>query len=120
MQSLIANAGLDFSQYFDSNAIDVSQSSDVATRYITNTTAKKYLEIFNSSTLGDMRTYVHNAGRYNQGGSKVNVDIPPFIVSVLDELNAQILKNTNSQFQQDITDLVANGLSRNIEIPTRI
>lgn len=75
------------------------------------------MEIFNGSTLGDMRKHVYNAGRYNQSSSRVNVDTPSFLISVIDEVGTQIIKNVNDELEEQITDLVANGLSREIVIP---
>ena len=64
-----------------------------------------------------MRKYVYNAGRYNKSGSKVNVDMPPFLISVLDQVSAEVIKNVNNSLEREITDVVANGLSRKIAIP---
>ena len=64
-----------------------------------------------------MRKDVYNAGRYNEGGSRVNVDMPPFLISVLDEVSREVVKNVNTTLENQITDLVANGLSRKIAIP---
>jgi len=100
-----------------SSGMDIEGASDVMTRYITDNATKKFLEIFNSSTLGDMRKYVYNAGRYNDGGSRVNVDMPPFLISVLDQVSAEVIKNVNTSLEREITDIVANGLSRKIAIP---
>lgn len=43
--------------------------------------------------------------------------MPPFLISVLDEVSAQVIKNVNSALEEDIIDLVENGLSRDIAIP---
>lgn len=63
-----------------------------------------------------MRKYVYNAGRYNKSGSEVNVDMPPFLISVLDQVSAEVIKNVNTSLETQITDIVANGLSRKIPI----
>lgn len=102
---------------FASGGLDVNSSSDILTRYITDNATKKYLEIFNASALGDMRKYVYNAGRYNKSGSKVNVDMPPFLISVLDQVSAEMIKNVNNSLEKEITQVVSNGLSRKIVIP---
>ncbi|NDK10028.1 VCBS repeat-containing protein [Candidatus Gracilibacteria bacterium] len=100
-----------------SNGPDTTGAPDVSTRYITDNATKKFLEIFNGSTLSEMRKHVFNAGRYNEGGSKVNVDMPPFLISVIDEVTAEVIKNVNTGLEEEITNLVAGGLSRNIAIP---
>ena len=64
-----------------------------------------------------MRKQVYNAGRYNDGGGRVNVDMPPFLISVLDQVSSEVIKNVNTVLESEITDIVANGLSRNIAIP---
>jgi len=64
-----------------------------------------------------MRKHVYNAGRYNEGGSRVNTDMPPFLISVLDQVSAEVVKNVNNSLEKEITQLVAEGLSRNIAIP---
>ena len=108
---------LDPSSFGDTGP-DENSSSDILTRYITDNATKKFLEIFNGSTLGEMRKYVYNAGRYNDGGSRVNMDMPPFLISVLDQVSSEVIKNVNTSLENEITDLVANGLSQKIAIPT--
>jgi len=117
---LIANVDPDFDISSFSSWPDVEASSDVLTRYITDNSTNKFLEIFNSSTLSDMRKHVYNAGRYNDWGSRVNVDMPPFLISVLDQVSSEVIKNVNTVLEEEITDLVANGLSREIAIPVNI
>lgn len=95
---------------------DVNASSDILTRYITDNSTKKFLEIFNGSTLWEMRKHVYNAGRYNESASKVNMDMPPFLVSVLDQVSGEIIKNVNTSLESEITDVVKNGLSRDIAL----
>jgi hypothetical protein len=95
----------------------VNASSDILTRYITDNSTRKFLEIFNGSTLGEMRKHVYNAGRYNDGGSRVNMDMPPFLVSVLDQVSGEIIKNVNTSLESEISSVVENGLSRKIAIP---
>ena len=107
---------------FDLSALsrgpDISGSSDIISRYVTDNATKKFLQIFNGTTLGEMRKHVHNAGRYNDGGSKVQMDMPPFIISVLDQVSAELVKNVNDSLERDITSIVTGGLARDIAIPT--
>lgn len=97
---------------------DVTNTPDIQTRFLINESTNKFLDIFNEGTLSDIRKYVHNAGRYNGQGSEVNVDMAPFLISLLDEVSAQIIKNTNGQLEDQIDTLVQSGLSRDIIIPT--
>jgi hypothetical protein len=60
---------------------------------------------------------VYNAGRYNESASDVNMDMPPFLISVLDQVSGEVIKNVNTSLEQEITDIVQNGLSRDILIP---
>ena len=117
ISELIQNVDPDFDVSSLSSWPDVNSSSDIITRYVTDNSTKRYLEIFNSSTLGDMRKHVYNAWRYNEGWSKVSVDMPPFLISVLDEVSAEVIKNVNTALEDDITNLVTGGLSRDIVIP---
>jgi len=117
---LLINVDPDFDISGLSTGPDANASSDILTRYITDNTSKKFLEIFNGSTLSEMRKQVYNAGRYNDGWSRVNVDMPPFLISVLDQVSGEVIKNVNTSLEKEITDLVVNGLSRKITIPTYI
>lgn len=91
---------------------------DIQTRHIINKTTKKFIEIFNESTLWEMRKNVHNAGRYNSGSSQVNVDLIPTLVTSLDTLAQKSVKNVNTDLEKFIDWVVKNGLSRNIAIPS--
>lgn len=97
---------------------DVTNTPDIQTRFLINESTNKFLDIFNEGTLSDIRKYVYNAGRYNGQGSEVNVDMAPFLISLLDEVSAQIIKNTNNQLEDQIDTLVQSGLSRDLIIPT--
>jgi len=113
---------LDSSIPFDklSSWPDVSTTSDISTRYVTNNSTKKFLEVVNSSLIWEFRKNVNNAGRYSQTGSKVNVDLIPHLVSVLDLIGDEIIKWVNNDLEVEIDKLVKNGLSRDIAIPINI
>lgn len=117
IQDLLLKVDPDFDLSGLSWWIDAESSSDILTRYITDNSTKKFLEIFNGSTLWEMRKHVFNAGRYNDGGSRVNTDLPPFLISVLDQVSSELIKNVNSSLEKEITGIVQNGLSRKIAIP---
>ncbi len=120
MRDLIADLDPNFPLEDIWDGPDVSNAPDIQTRHVTDASTKKFLEIFNASALWDMRKLVFNAWRYNEWWREVNVDMIPFLVSTLDEINAEITKNISYDFEKQIDDLVKNGLSRNIAIPTSI
>jgi len=101
-----------------SSGPDIEQTPDIQTRFITDNATNKFLEIFNEWTLADIRKYVHNAGRYNGQWSEVNVDLAPFLISVLDDVSTQVIKNINTNLEWQIDDIVKNGLARDIAVPT--
>jgi len=101
---------------FQNNSSDISNAPEITTKYITDNVVNNFLEIFNGVTLSEMRKNVYNAGRYNQWGSQVNIDMPPFLISTLDEITSWIIKNVNTSLEVQITNLVANGLSRKIPV----
>ncbi len=114
---LLAEVDPDFDISGIQNSPNAQSSSDILTRYITDNSTKKLLEVFNGSTLWEMRKQVYNAGRYNQNASTVNMDMPPFLISVLDQVSSEVIKNVNTSLEKQITDLVQNGLSRDIMLP---
>ncbi len=120
IQDLLIKVDPEFDLSRFSSWPDIAASSDIMTRYITNNATNKFLEIFNSSALGNMRKYIYNAGRYNKSGSKVNVDMPPFLITVLDQVSSELIKNVNNSLEKKITDIVANGLSQKIAIPLTV
>ena len=101
---------------FQNKAWDISWAPEITTRYITDNVVKSFVEIFNGATLSEMRKNVYNAWRYNEWWSQVNIDMPPFLISTLDEITSGIIKNVNTSLELQITELVANGLSREIPI----
>lgn len=90
--------------------------SDISTRTITQEALNKFIEVFNWGALEDIRTNVHNAWRYNWDWSNVNVDFIPYLVSIIDVVSDELIKNVNTDIENKIDDLVKNGLSRNIPI----
>ncbi|MDD2907859.1 MAG: VCBS repeat-containing protein [Candidatus Gracilibacteria bacterium] len=101
------------------SSVDTSLDNipDIQSRYIINSSIKKFLEIFSPGSIGDLRKNVYNAGRYNTK-DEVNVDFIPYFISVLDIVNDQIIKELNDELEGQIDSLVSNGLSRKIAIPT--
>ncbi|MDD3145600.1 MAG: hypothetical protein PHV23_05865, partial [Candidatus Gracilibacteria bacterium] len=100
------------------SSVDTSLNNipDIQSRYIINSSIKKFLEIFSPGSIGDLRKNVYNAGRYNTN-DEVNVDFIPYLISALDIVNDQIIKELNDDLELEIDKLVENGLSRKIAIP---
>jgi len=90
---------------FQSRWPDISDTSAISTRFITNNVTKKFLEVLNSSTIGDFRKDVYNAWRYNWEGSKVNVDTIPYLVSVLDTIWDNVILWASNNLEEKIDEL---------------
>ena len=107
-------------QTFDLSALeswmDLKNVPDIQTRLIIKKAIRNFLDVFSKWSIWDFRKNVHNAWRYNDIGSKVNVDLIPFLITVLDLVNDEVLKDMNSDLENHIDDLVSNWLSRKIEI----
>jgi hypothetical protein len=99
---------------------DTNGVPDIQTRHIIKKATKTFLESFSKWTLWEFRKDVHNAWRYNGTWSKVNVDMIPYLVSVLDLVNDEIIKDVNIEIEKQIDDLVKEWFSRKIAIPTKI
>lgn len=99
------------------DTIDFSHAPDIQTKTAILKSVKQFLEVFNEKYLGDILKFVYNTGRYGDG-TNVRVDVAPVLISKQDEFMKRTLKDTNTLFENEIDQLVANGLSRNIAIPT--
>ncbi len=97
---------------------DLSKVPDIQTRHIIQKTVKKFIESFSKGTLWDFRKDVNNAWRYSWTGSQVNMDMIPYLVTVLDLVNDEIVKDINTELESQIDDLIQNWLSKDIAIPT--
>jgi len=96
---------------------DLQATSDIATKTISQKTIKNFLGIFNSGFLSDMRTNIHNAWRYNDTNSKVNVDFIPYFISILDLVSDEVLKSTNTDLETQVDNIIKKDLAKNIKIP---
>lgn len=96
----------------DSNLDNIS---DIQTRYISDNVVNKFIEIFSNGSLWELRKDVHNAWRYNNW-LNVWVDFAPYLISVLDIVNDEIVKEINDDLEHEIDEIVKNWLSR--KIPT--
>lgn len=109
-------------EWLDISAIwgpDVDNVWDIQTRHFLKEYTKKFLEIFNGSTIGDFRKDVNNAWRYSAWPSVVNADFAPVIVSALDELSKKIIKNVNNTLENEIDEKVKADWSKDIMLPTK-
>ncbi len=106
----------DFSAYSWSMVTD--GIPDIQTRYIINNWVKRLIQIFNSSTLWEFRTDVHNAWRYNSWSSSVWVDLVPYLASWLDVISESVVRNVNNDLEWEIDNIIKKWLSRKIAIPT--
>ncbi|MCH2188381.1 hypothetical protein MK079_00960 [Candidatus Gracilibacteria bacterium] len=117
LSELAQNAGIDL----DFGSIsDLNDTPDIASRFVIQNTVKKFLEIFASGIFAGFRENVHNAGRYNGDGSSVNVDLIPSLITILDAVNDQILKEASEDLEGEIDRVVAANLQQNLIIPTKI
>ncbi len=91
-------------------------ASDLSTRYVTNKITKRFLEIFNSSSLSELKQNVFNAWRYSEVYDEVNADMPPFLISLIDLVSEQLIKNANDDLELKIDNIVKNWLSRKIPV----
>ena len=110
----------ELAEKFKSSIPDTNKTPDIQTRHITGNIKKTFLEIFAKWVIWDFRTDVHNAWRYNTGWSEVNVDLIPYLITVLDLVNDEIIKEVNDEIEKEIDLLVEWGLSRKIALPTMI
>ena len=118
----------DILKFFEDNKVDINKVSwpeldstpDIQTRHVTKNSTNKFLEVINSWTLWDLRKHVHNAWRYNWEWWEVSVDMIPFFITVIDLISDEIVKNASNDLEKNIDELVKNGLSRKIVIPTTI
>ncbi len=120
ISSLIKNINSNFDPKTLWSWPDLAQSSDIATRYITDNVVKSFLEVLNSSTIWDSKKDVFNSWRYNWSWTQVNVDFVPYIISILDTVWDAVIKWANNDLENNIDLLVKNWLSRNIAVPTDI
>ena len=93
--------------------------SAIMTKSIIDWAVNNFLEIFNKWTISDFRTNVHNAWRYSEWTSVVNVDMIPYLVSVLDVVTDNVVKTANDELE-DAIDWSCKWMMRCVAIPTKI
>lgn len=102
------------------NSPDVSLTPDILTRNIIEKTTKKFIQAFSDWTIWEFRSDVHNAWRYNWTWSQVNADFVPYLITVLDLVNDEIVKKANTLLEDRIDEIVKTSLQRDIFIPSLI
>ena len=101
---------------------------DIQTRHITKNVIKEYVEVFAKWVLWDFRKDVHNAWRYNDVVTRrvygettewkwVNVDLVPYLISVLDIVTSEYIKWVNDDIEGYIDNRVINNYASDIIIP---
>jgi hypothetical protein len=99
---------------------DTVSTPDIQTRTIIEETTKMFIESFSEGTIWEFRWDVHNAWRYNWEWSKVNADFVPYLITVLDLVNDEIIKKWNNLLEDRIDQIVINDLQEDIIIPSVI
>lgn len=97
------------------NSWDFDWVPDIQLRHFIDKLTKRFIEIFASGIIWEMRKDVNNAWRYNESW-KLNVDMIPYFVTVLDQVSDEITKWINTDLETQIDEIVKNGLSRDIAI----
>ena len=102
--------------YKNNNSSDaVDQVFDIQTRSAIEWLKKNFIDIFSNWVLWELRKDVFNAWRYNFW-QDVNVDFIPYIISNVDIVTDQLLKNYNDKIEKEINQKVET-LSRKIAVP---
>lgn len=83
----------------------IREIPDIQTRLPLETLTKKFYQIINTATLGEMRKNVYNAGRYNDG-SRVRVDQPTLSITSRDQVALDTLKTLNTSIEYTIDAMV--------------
>jgi len=105
----------------DAETADITKSSDIMTKAIIDKATKDFVEVINSSKIWEFRKNVNNAWRYSLWWKKVNVDMIPHIISILDKIWDKSIKWAEKVIEDKIDNLVMSGwLSRYIAIPITI
>jgi len=103
----------------DTKSLDATWAPDISLKHIIDASTNTFLEVFNKWTISDFRTNVHNAWRYNKWSSKVNVDMIPYIITILDNITDKWLKWANDDLESYIFDKVSPEIEH-VPIPVSI
>ncbi|MDP5038824.1 MAG: hypothetical protein NWP80_00060, partial [Candidatus Gracilibacteria bacterium] len=100
-------------------SLEFENVPDIQLASLVKNYSKVFLEVFNKDIIGLFRKNINDSGRYNEGNSKIGVDLIPSIVTNLDVYYMTLIKSANTDLENYINNLVSNGLSRKIAIPTK-
>lgn len=92
-------------QIRDSEGINFDKIPVAQTTEVVKQTTKRFFEVFNSKSLGDVLAGIANAGRYGLGNS-ARVDVANVLIAKEDRLMEEVLKNTNDALGAAVNDLV--------------
>jgi hypothetical protein len=96
----------------------LSSATDISTRIFSRELIPSFLKTLNEKYIGDISRWVHQAGRYYDGFSKVRVDTMPELIQARDTLSTQMLQQINTTFETVINDYIEHALS--IDIPVLV
>lgn len=102
------------------SAMDLSTIPDIQTRSVVENVSKKLIQMFSDWTIGDFRKDVHNAWRYNGSGTSINMDMVPYIITLLDWVNDKVLKQWITDLEDKIDNVVKTKLQKDLYLPYRI
>ncbi len=92
----------------------LNKTPDILSRYPITENIKSFIEIFNFSALWELRKNIYNAWRYSEPKDKVNADFIPLLISVLDLVSEQVIKNVNDKLENKIDSVVKEWWSSKI------
>lgn len=95
--------------------MDLTKNADITTKQIIEKATKQFFDVFNTTYMGDILRFVHNAGRYGDD-TNVRVDSVPVQIAKNDIFMKHSLKDTNTVLEDAIDAVVKGGLSRNIPV----
>ncbi|MFZ2255897.1 MAG: hypothetical protein WAW59_02270 [Patescibacteria group bacterium] len=78
---------------------EVDKTPDIQTKPMIMELFKKFYQLINAKSLGDIRGFVRNAGRYNDG-TNVRMDQPAISISLMDYAAMNNLRKLNDKLEQ--------------------
>lgn len=77
---------------------EVDRTPDIQTKPMIMELLKKFYQLINAKSLWDIRGFVHNAGRYNDG-TNVRMDQPAISISLMDYSAMNTLRKINNKLE---------------------
>jgi len=110
-------SGKEVKEWALSETPDTDKMWDINSRYVISSIVKKFPEIFNETSLWEIRNTVAWAGRYNANLERINVDMIPAFVGMIDRLTEIVLKDAATDMEKEIDELITKWLSKKIAVP---